>query len=482
MQSPRSDQNPNQPIVLTPQRRIRRGNFGLNIMNKSLELDEEAWKEANGDKLPKAYKKSPPEFDGESPDNLVPWLETCERLFASAGVKVDAAKKYLALEWMSYKTRMEWQDHPEIVKNTVSWETFKDILKSGYPESSSYKSGSKARLIKLVKDAKPIRRSEEQKLQHFVRRFKLESGKLMKGSRPVLSNNEAVKWFLFPLEDSFKTVVLEKIEIDVSLDNEPRRPDDLFTLDEVIQSAVRLSQLWKGYNLSLEITEESAPRAKVTVKTEPTDEWSRKISLSEDRHDVQLKEQAQKIDSLAKGIAKMQAAFEKGMRPPQASIPVNSQSPSMGSVSTSYGNRTYTVGDMVCYFCREKGHGTKSCPSFLELLEKGILVKKEGTNMHMLKDGGFIPKDDERGSKKEKVVRIAQEKGWLNENYGVHFYEDPGDNGNNIQFLQETDSLEGLDQDLINLARQLQRAMMLVNMEEDQTEARDTADARSKNC
>ena len=64
----------------------------------------------------------------------------------------------------------------------------------------------------------------------------------------------------------------------------------------------------------------------------------------------------------------------------------------------------------------------------------------------------------------------------------AHFYEDPGDNGNNIQFLQETDSLEGLDQDLINLARQLQRAMMLVNMEEDQTEARDTADARSKNC
>ena len=75
-------------------------------MNKSLELDEEAWKEANGDKLPKAYKKSPPEFDGDSPDNLVPWLKTCERLFASVGVKVNAAKKYLVLEWMSYKTRM----------------------------------------------------------------------------------------------------------------------------------------------------------------------------------------------------------------------------------------------------------------------------------------------------------------------------------------------------------------------------------------
>ena len=480
LNTPPFERNPTEPPTLTPAQPITRQKKNKEMTDTMLKLDEEALRQVHGDKLPKVYRKSPPEFNGEDPDSLVPWLDSCERLFAMGGVEADAAKKFLALEWMSYKTRMEWRNNPEVVKNDVTWSKFKEILKKGYPESSSYESGSKNRLIKLVKESKLIRREDEQKLQHYVRRFTLESGKLMKGKRPVLSNNEAVRWFLLALEESFKNLVLDKIEIDDANETESRRSDDLFTLDEVIKSAVRQSQLWKGYHLALDTVEESAPKIK-TVKTEPSDEWSRKISYSEDLHDIQLKEQAQKIDSLAKGIAKMQAAFERGVRTTQsAPIPASSSYPSKPGSNGFGQQRALMISDMLCYFCREKGHGARNCPAFLELLDKGILVKKEGTNMHMLKDGGFIPKDDDHTSKKDKVLKIAQEKGWLNDNFGVHFYEDPGDDENNVQFLQETDEPDMVEPDLINLARQLKRAMALGIMD-DQSDAQDASEARSKN-
>ena len=141
---------------------------------------------------------------------------------------------------------------------------------------------------------------------------------------------------------------------------------------------------------------------------------------------------------------------------------------------------------MLCYFCKGKGHGTKNCPSYLSLIDKGILIKWDGTNQYMLKDGGYIPRDDDNGSSYEKVLRIAQEKGWTNDTQGVLFYEDPEDDENNIQFYQApvevgTISDSPPDEDMIELAKQMYKVFMKGMDEEDRGYSRDVADNRSKN-
>ena len=74
--------------------------------------------------------------------------------------------------------------------------------------------------------------------------------------------------------------------------------------------------------------------------------------------------------------------------------------------------------------------------------------------MHMLKDGGFIPKDDDNTLKRDKVLKIAWEQGWLDDNFGVHFYEAPEDQ-NNVQFYQQMEEDDSLDEELLSLAKKV---------------------------
>ncbi|KIK52781.1 hypothetical protein GYMLUDRAFT_179762, partial [Collybiopsis luxurians FD-317 M1] len=102
--------------------------------------------------LPRTHKTAPI-FYGTEPDNLLPWLGQLEKIFAAASTKEDQAKKWLALEWMDFRMKLEWETNEVLLDNTKSWE---DELKKGYPDAMNFEKGSKTHLQMIVQKHQPV--------------------------------------------------------------------------------------------------------------------------------------------------------------------------------------------------------------------------------------------------------------------------------------------------------------------------------------
>ena len=494
------------PTEQVPQRQTQtpqatRMSIPTTISNIKVQLTPGAVLELQNDKLPSIHKKAPPEFNGDKPENLLAWLAACEALFALNKITEDTAKKFLAVSWMSYATQLEWKDNPIVTSATTTWEDFQQMLKKGYPETASEEIGSKQRIEKLVKSVGTIYRNELQKIQKFIRAFSIEANKLMSGPQPVLSNNEAVRWFLTAFDGSFVNTILDKAEVDPK-NKVDRREDDPFTLKEIIESAEKQARLWKGYSTSLISTSEPAVAAMVynpdvvtgnaKVKGEPDDEWGRKVSLSKDRHDVEIKHHDQKLSAIEQSLAALKNSVESIAR----GAPSSSRAPSypQQSSSSSYLPRptskpssftpakSTAIGDMMCYFCREKGHGVRTCPSIEDLKSKGILVMKDGTNQMMLKDGGYMPRDDDEMSRKDKVLQIARQRGWMVEDQSSYFFEEPDNPLPEEVFYQEpAEGSQGVNLDAFSKHLFNFFLNKSESEENDKMIGKDAADAWSKN-
>ena len=126
----------------------------------------------------------------------------------------------------------------------------------------------------------------------------------------------------------------------------------------------------------------------------------------------------------------------------------------------------------------------RDCPSIKDLEGKGILVRKEGTNQLMLKDGGYLPRDDDTSSRKEKVLRIVKERGWLNESPSSFFWEEPEPDADSV-FYQEPEAGPSTGSrkpdDVSELARYMYRVFSNEQTENDRAIELDVAEARSKN-
>ncbi|KAE9407632.1 hypothetical protein BT96DRAFT_986288 [Gymnopus androsaceus JB14] len=87
-------------------------------------------------------------------------------------------------------------------------------------------------------------------------------------------------------------------------------------------------------------------------------------------------------------------------------------------------NKPMTTTEYLYFMCNDPSHRMGDCPHLKDFLNKGWLVpRNDGTNKVMMKDGGFIPRNDARESRKMKIEKIAKEKGWDQSN-SVMFYEE----------------------------------------------------------
>ncbi|KIK52780.1 hypothetical protein GYMLUDRAFT_146639, partial [Collybiopsis luxurians FD-317 M1] len=156
----------------------------------------------------------------------------------------------------------------------------------------------------------------------------------------------------------------------------------------------------------------------------------RKISLSKDRHGVQLREHADKLGTIDSLISELKTKIDVGLQGMQDVLkqyiaqPLHFDRPQ--TVSMSYGGNygrsganaysqskpfTSSANNLVCFFCNEKGHSQRDCQYLNDLLEKGILIK--GESGMTMKDGSYVPQGGEGMSKKDKVMKVTTEKGWL---------------------------------------------------------------------
>lgn len=414
------------------------------LMNLPFTLSSEAQNEIKSDKLPAVSKKAP-EFNKDIPNNLVPWLAAVERHFVVADVKKDDSKKFLALSWMEYNTMQEWLENDAV--KTGTWKEMKESLLKGYPESSNHERGSKSRLWQLVEDSSLIPRRAYQKLVAYIRAFNLEANKLMK-EPAILSNSDAIKYFLHALEDKFRDQILENVEANENnLALAKRRPEDPYTLSEIIHCADDLGKSFVGGMYSMEegpsgykpepSTSRAYPRTKNVPppKHEHADEWGNKISLSSDKHDLEIRRLEQKVENFfEKDMSQKQAMNSQldklvmmaAQNNNQLGMSVNQLAnlPTMSAPRMNRFNKQVTAVEYLCFLCNDPSHRMGNCPHLADFLNKGWLVpRNDGTNRVMMKDGGYIPREDGKESRKDKIEKIAKEKGWDQTN-AVMFYEE----------------------------------------------------------
>ncbi|KAF9061131.1 hypothetical protein BDP27DRAFT_1429292 [Rhodocollybia butyracea] len=408
-----------------------------NLMSLPFTIEAAAQTQIKSDKLPTKSKRAP-EFSKDDPNNLVPWLAEVEKYFILADVTEDTAKKFLALTWMDYKTRQEWMADESV--KTGGWDAMK---------------------ASLMKENSLIPRKAYQKLAAYIRAFNLEAEKLMKAPA-VLSNSEAIKHFLHALEDKFRDQILENVEAEAAnLALDQRRPEDPYTLKEVIQCAQNLGKSYVGGMYSMEeglggynsdaSNSRAFPKSRngPSIKNEHNDEWGHKVSLTSDKHDLDIKRLDQKVETfLREDRSQKQTISEQLEKLVMMASHSNSQLgmnvnqlaslPPMSAPRLSKFNKPVSA-EYLCFLCNEPSHRMNDCPHLKNFLEKGWVVpRNDGTNQVMMKDGGFIPREDGRESRKDKIEKIAREKGWDQPNQVLFYEEETGPEA--VFYSQPTES------------------------------------------
>ncbi len=416
-------------------------------------LDGESHREIQSNKLPKA-KKQAPVFDGKQSDELIPWISEVEGNFVNAGINSDEAKKYLALSWMEYKTRLEWNGN-EAVRNGT-WEEMKAALKRGYPDASSLEKGSKRKLKQLVDARRIITKGQLQRLQSFGRAFMVQASQLMEGRIPVLSNHEAVQYYLYGLEQKFVESILEKVEADpandpIVDDDEPpfeRREDDPYLLIEIMLEAEHQAKTYVGYNYTLldddereEMPNLGRAQAKVKPVAKPRDEWEAKVSASKDRHDLEIRETKKEVKGVDLKLDQLQESFRKAQSENKALLEQLAQSSMRGPTMATSGPGQYNrfpprpnnsfpnaapyqsgPGGAMCFFCKTRGHIMPECEHLQHMMSLEI-IKRNEEGKYVMRNGWAIPRDDAAQSKKDKVEEFAKAHGWYD--LSSLFYEEP---------------------------------------------------------
>ena len=152
-------------------------------------------------------------------------------------------------------------------------------------------------------------------------------------------------------------------------------------LSEIIQAAERVAKVARGASFIMARTLDplmtvlpyklaTVTPPFVPIKSEPDNDWSRKISLSKDRHDVELRHHKQKLEALGANVAKLKGQFDSGLKDIHASIKQFANQARPSQPASSYNNKSSAAGtsrptgsysglaaSFTCYFCNENGHG-----------------------------------------------------------------------------------------------------------------------------
>ena len=144
--------------------------------------------------------------------------------------------------------------------------------------------------------------------------------------------------------------------------------------------------------------------------------------MLKDQHDVELRHHEQKLEALGANVAELKGQFDSGLKDIHAAIKQFANQARPSQPTSSYNNKSSAAGtsrptgsysgsaaSFTCYFCNENGHGQRDCPYIADLINKGVLSRSE--NGISLKDGSYIPKGDPSMTKKDRVLKVAQEKG-----------------------------------------------------------------------
>ncbi|KAF9254046.1 hypothetical protein L218DRAFT_1056497 [Marasmius fiardii PR-910] len=303
------------------------------------------------------------------------------------------------------------------------WEQFKKDLLDEFPEVRDDDIGSVTRLGRIQSDLG--------KLKAYHREFHIEVQKLLQPGKIVVSNVEAVKRYLGGLEPRFQKGVKDRLRDQLleekEWDQSMRQREDPFTLDKVMEMALRMSTKSKKRSKEYKDTTSSGSKGLINLKSNNTsgssklkgepNEWERKISTTLDSQDSSLKnmdrfmaESTKTMTALLKELQEQrdyrrrQESGAYSRPPPQQRLDARP--------TLTYNNNGESSSP--CILCHKTGHFQKNCPEGKELMEKGWIRLQPGTNRVVMHDDSKIPwATFGSGLTRADLVRkIAEEKGW----------------------------------------------------------------------
>ncbi|KAF8197151.1 hypothetical protein BJ912DRAFT_1056221 [Pholiota molesta] len=376
--------------------------------------------------MPTKRSKEAPEFDEKEPEGLPRFFEDLEVLFKRFGVD-EADKKGYVGRYVKPKVEEGWKT---LDGYRGSYQEFKKSILDDYPEVIAMSRGSITKLEQICKEYQRLSELDLQEILQFKRCFRAEASKLTR-EPALLANHTLVEKFSKALVPEFRDRVFSQLDSNRRNDEQFRmnvkklvldpnnllkdpthnRPEDKFTLDEVIRMT---EQLARGRNpgqssiLDVPVATARTAETPVRVKTENIEftlmeEIRSQMANMRDAQDVSRKEMqdirrfVQQTQSQNQQLAQMAAAPSA---PQQLEGPGLSSYQQQPQYRPSYNSNRFQGSNMQsgwkCFYCGKLGHQIKDCQSKEAHLKMGYIEKREGDHRHYITGGGVLRFDEDK--------------------------------------------------------------------------------------
>ena len=362
--------------------------------------------------LPPGHRDAP-KFYASEPEELLRFISRMEDLWKEAGIDDGITMTTMIGKYADNQSEQHWKVLKNYGKN--AWEEFKKELINTYPEAAESERGTPAKIKELCMDTPTIRLGDMKALHRFRRAFWAEAKKLLV-SPVVMSNRELVELFIRCLSESFASALLQFLGQKASFkgkENEARRPEDKYLLDDVCDAAVEVSE--NSQCMFDLMKKEPSPRKSersVLMFNQPSSEsknLSEKVeelegsqALEKDRvvnMNKMIETRISELENLIKTLLTQNQTHAKG---DCKNGNCKMHEATGNSNPMQRGGRS--LENEKCFWCGLFGHFQADCEDLRNQIRMGN-VKMNQEGKLRLRDGSFIPKFPADASLKERVER-----------------------------------------------------------------------------
>jgi len=348
--------------------------------------------------MPSPYARDAPKFSSEKPEELNRYIRRLEELFTKYAIEDDLEKiRYLGA-YADARTEKEWEAMASFDEGVFA--NHKKEIVDSYPEASNEARGSMKELKRVRDSYSGITCQDLTRFQAYKRAFVAEA-KRLQTEPALLSNHEAIEFFLKPLSSGFKKKIIDKLEIADLVTPEAadknRRPEDRFPLDKIIETATNIArgmQASYGASDSGSSNGESDKREmRAYVKAEH-DEIGNTLAQLQDQQKLTEKHFLSALEQMNKSLQQVVQTQNSQQAMPVYQTPApmyqnQGYQPQMQS-ARQRGLYVPNGNNSACFYCGEEGHMKDDCPHRAEHVEKGLIVI-DNRGRHTLPDGKMIP-------------------------------------------------------------------------------------------
>ena len=344
--------------------------------------------------LPNPNDRKAPSFSAEEPENLPRFWEQMVDYFKIDKTDDADARMRTIVKYTKPEVDRQWRCFDTFGKG--DWDAFEREVFSNYPRAQEIRQGSLERLERVCFKYRDVELSDYSKILEFLRGFKTEMTFVVGIKPELITNKGLVDLFLKTLDASVRSTVKQHLLIKIGKSAPPagttvRRPEDPYSIEDVMNTLRDLAELEKGAGVSLGSS--TAPSfAPSVVKTEA-------VSTTNLQETIQgyFQESQRTFEKMMKKEMETFTSQLAQRSLPQQTAPQNYNyrqgGPPRDHVHRQQDNQRGQLADITCHFCWELGHMLNNCEHFLEFLTKGWIVRSPSGRGFQLPSGEVLPRE-----------------------------------------------------------------------------------------